>query len=60
VTNPNPEHYAPKKKMLSVVIWHPFFEIWGQSQELSEIKPPLVAAGTKQIQYKLYSSIQPL
>ena len=59
MSNPDPEHYAPKETMLRVVIWYLFLEIWGQSEELSEIKPLLFAAGTKQTQYKLYSSIQP-
>jgi hypothetical protein len=59
VSNPDPEHYAPKEKMLRVVIWHPLWRFGAKSKDLPEIKLPLVSTGTKQTQYELYSSIQP-
>ena len=30
VPNHDPEQYPPKKKMIRVIIWHPFLEIWAK------------------------------
>jgi hypothetical protein len=30
VPHHDPEQYPPKKKMIRVVIWHPFLEIWAK------------------------------
>ena len=41
VPNHYPEHYPPKEKMVRIVIWYLFFGHFSQSENLSEMKPPL-------------------
>ena len=38
----NPEHYPPEDKILKLVIWHLFKKSLSQSENLSEIKLPLL------------------